>query len=102
MAETQPIADGMPTTSIAARKAFPDWLRPAALLSVLSTIFGADIRSLGAFRIVLGVVVLIDVASRWSEIRIHYSDEGILPRDDAIVGINDWRWSLLFVNGTEV
>lgn len=62
--------------------------------------FGADLRSLALLRIVLASIVLLDVAGRAQNIRVHYADAGILPRDVALDGINPWRWSLYFISGS--
>lgn len=43
-------------------------------------VFGADLRSLGVFRIVLALLVLADLANRATDMTAHYSDRGILPR----------------------
>jgi hypothetical protein len=62
--------------------------------------FGADLRSLAALRIALALIVLADLAGRATNLRVHYSDEGILPREVLIESLNPWRWSLNLVNGT--
>jgi hypothetical protein len=62
--------------------------------------FGADLRSLAAFRVVLGVIVLLDLVGRSSDARVLYSDEGILTRSDAQAYISDDRWSFMFANGS--
>lgn len=66
----------------------------------IGEIFGADLRSIALFRIALGLLVLIDLGGRVANLRVHYSDEGILPRDLLIPDLNPWRWSLLLANGT--
>src|SRR3712207_8613651 len=45
-----------------------------------SDVFGADLRSLAAFRIVLALVVLSDLASRATDLVVHYTDDGLMPR----------------------
>ena len=70
------------------------------LLALLSRMFGADLRSLAVFRMVLGLVMLFDLLGRWSDVAVHYSDRGLLSREEAIDGLNPWRWSLYFVNGS--
>lgn len=69
-------------------------------LSLLGGMFGTDLRSLAVFRMVLGLVMLFDLLGRWSDVAIHYSDQGLLSREEAIDGLNPWRWSLYFVNGS--
>jgi hypothetical protein len=64
-------------------------------------LFGADLRSLAALRIVLAALVLGDIASRTPDLYAHYTDEGILPRtallDEGV--IRPWQFSLNLVNG---
>ena len=43
-------------------------------------LFGADLRSLAAFRVVLASLVLVDLATRATDFYAHYTDTGILPR----------------------
>lgn len=62
---------------------------------------GADLRSLAALRIFLGLVLLMDLASRIPNLRVHYTDDGVLPRNIAIANLHPWRWSLSLYNGTE-
>ncbi|APR76992.1 Hypothetical protein A7982_02339 [Minicystis rosea] len=49
---------------------------------LLARLFGADPRSLAAFRIALGGALLVDLAQRAPDLRAHYTDLGILPRAD--------------------
>lgn len=46
----------------------------------LTEVFGADLRSLAVFRMVLGVLVLADLVNRSTDLVAHYTDEGIVPR----------------------
>lgn len=46
----------------------------------LAEVFGADLRSLAVFRIVLGVLVLADLANRATDLVAHYTDAGVTPR----------------------
>ena len=56
----------------------------------LLEIFGADLRSLAALRIVLALTVLFDLASRATNLAVHYSDGGILPRSVQAEKIDPW------------
>ncbi|MGI8861087.1 MAG: HTTM domain-containing protein [Rubrobacteraceae bacterium] len=64
-------------------------------------VFGADLRSLAAFRIVLGLLVLADLALRATDFHAHYTDAGVLPRSQAIESglIDAWEFSLYLING---
>jgi hypothetical protein len=66
----------------------------------IAQIFGADLRSLAVLRIVLASIVLLDLAGRFQNIRVHYTDAGVLPRQVLISELNTWRWSLYLINGT--
>ena len=63
-------------------------------------IFGADLRSLAMLRIVLALTVIVDLASRATNLAVHYSDGGILPRRIQVDMLSPWSFSVNFVNGT--
>ena len=52
----------------------------AFLGTLLERWFGLDTRSLAAFRIGFGVIVVLDVANRIPDLIVHYTDAGALPR----------------------
>ena len=63
-------------------------------------IFGADLRSLAAFRIVLAALVLVDLASRAPDLYAHYTDRGVLPRSILLQeALNRWQVSLNLMSG---
>src|SRR5829696_28443 len=64
-------------------------------------IFGADLRSLAAFRMVLAGLVLLDLAGRAPDLYAHYTDRGILPRDILLQEalLNRWQFSLNLMSG---
>lgn len=60
-----------------------------------------DPRSLHAFRISLGIVLLVDVIVRATSLDAHYTDTGALPSALVAQGYEGtWRWSLHFISGT--
>lgn len=61
-------------------------------------LLGADLRSLALFRVVMAMVVLFDIMSRLSSVRVHYSAEGVLPRSLLVDSFVRWRWSLNLIN----
>ena len=63
-------------------------------------IFGADLRSLAAFRIVLAAIVLADLAGRATDLTVHYTDDGVLPRSMVLRELNEWQFSVNLMNGT--
>src|ERR687893_102041 len=63
-------------------------------------IFGADLRSLAVFRIVLALLVLADLANRATDLYQHYTDAGVLPRTALIEEVlSPWAFSLNLMNG---
>src|ERR671911_1258844 len=63
-------------------------------------IFGADLRSLAVFRIVLALLVLTDVANRATDLYQHYTDAGVLPRTVLVEDVlSPWVFSLNLMNG---
>jgi hypothetical protein len=71
------------------------------LRRLLVRLFGLDLRSLGLFRILLALVLLIDLARRATDLRAHYTDEGVLPRDAAIqYALRPAQVSLHLMNGS--
>jgi hypothetical protein len=49
------------------------------LRSLWRTYFTIDVRSLGLFRILFGVVLFADLGRRWVDLRVWYVNSGILP-----------------------
>jgi hypothetical protein len=63
-------------------------------------VFGADLRSLAAFRVVLAVLVLADLANRATDLSAHYADKGVLPRTVLLEEVlSPWAFSLNLMNG---
>jgi hypothetical protein len=63
-------------------------------------IFGADLRSLAVFRIVLALLVLTDLAIRATDLYQHYTDAGVLPRTVLVEEVlSPWVFSLNLMNG---
>ena len=64
-------------------------------------LFGVDLRSLAALRIVLGLLVIADLILRSTDFYAHYTDAGVLPRSQVIEEglIADWKFSLFLING---
>ena len=63
-------------------------------------LFGADLRSLAAFRVVLASLVLVDLATRATDFYAHYTDTGILPRTVLLEQVlSRWGVSVSLMNG---
>ena len=65
--------------------------------------FGLDLRALALLRILLGLILLVDLAVRLTDLRVFYSDSGVLPRADLLgkvaTGSTPWLVSLHMVSG---
>ena len=69
----------------------------------IAEIFGADLRSLAAFRIVLALLVLADLAGRSTDLYAHYTDRGILPRGVLVEEVlSPWVFSVNLINGEPI
>lgn len=66
----------------------------------VGTVFGADLRSLALFRIAMALIVLWDVVNRVPNLRIHYTDAGVMPRSLLVDEFVRWRWSVNLINDT--
>lgn len=63
-------------------------------------LFGADLRSLAAFRIVLALLVLVDLTNRVFDFYAHYTDAGIMPRTVLLEEVlSSWAVSVNLMNG---
>ncbi len=67
----------------------------------LALLFSIDLRSLAAFRIGLGLLILVDLKVRYASLDAHYTDAGVLSRAALITrfaGVD--FWSLHLASGT--
>jgi hypothetical protein len=48
---------------------------------VFADVAGLDLRSLAVYRIGLALILLVDLFIRFGDLRAHYTDEGLLPRE---------------------
>ena len=65
----------------------------------LRRIFSLDLRSIALFRIMLGSLLLLDLILRSADLRIFYTDEGILPRQTWLDLTHKWHWSIHAASG---
>ncbi len=56
----------------------------------LAYLCSLDLRSLAAFRIALGMVLLCDLALRWSWIDMLYTSQGVLPAEVWFRSVDNW------------
>ena len=70
----------------------------------MKRVFGLDLRSLALFRIMLGVLLMVDTSMRIGDLKAHYSDQGVLPRNVLIDPtsnlLSDFAASLYFISGS--
>ena len=65
--------------------------------------FGIDLRSLALFRICVGIILLIDICVRFSDLTVHYVDSGVLPRDVATKEtLSIWVSSFHLITGSAI
>ena len=69
---------------------------------MLQRLFAIDPRSLALFRICIGLVLLVELLTRGSDIQLHYSDLGVLPREALwqLFLLSEWHWSLHTLTGS--
>ena len=68
---------------------------------LVSESFYIDLRSLALFRVGVGMVCLYDLIMAWTELRIFYTDWGVLPRNLLLEGsgYEYYLWSLHNISG---
>src|ERR1043166_8836327 len=68
---------------------------------LLQNPFAIDLRSLALFRIVLGLLILMDLFIRTQDLRVHYTDAGMFPRE--ALGADYWNyfpWIFYYLSGS--
>ena len=77
-----------------------DWSVQHWAYAKVLEIFGADLRSLATFRIVLALLVLSDLVNRATDLSAHYTDAGVMPRTVLVEQLlSPWAFSLHLMNG---
>ncbi len=61
--------------------------------------FAIDLRTLALFRACLGATLFADLCMRLVDLRVFYTDGGVMPRDWTMAGNGLWRLSLHLING---
>jgi hypothetical protein len=72
------------------------------LTATLDRLFGIDGRSLAAFRVAIGALLVADLVTRARDLEAHYTDTGVLPRDafHRLFAWSEWQWSLHLWTGS--
>ena len=62
---------------------------------------GIDLRTLAALRVGLAAILLIDLLGCLPDITAHYTDNGLLPRDQLVTKLmHDLQFSLHLMSGS--
>ena len=64
--------------------------------------FSIDYRTLALFRVVLGILLLVDIWQRSQYVDVFLSDNGVLPRESVLAWFKDATYSLYFINGSPI
>ncbi len=63
-------------------------------------LLGIDLRSLGLFRILIGLLIMLDLCVRATSIGAHYTDAGVVPRQLVFdYGEQPWFFSFHMLSG---
>src|SRR5919107_3408367 len=77
-----------------------DWSAQHWAYAKVVEIFGADLRSLATFRIVLALLALSDLIIRATDLTAHYTDAGVMSRVDLLQQVlSPFAFSLDLLNG---
>ncbi len=68
-------------------------------LTLFRQVFSLDMRSIALFRVLLGSLLLLDLALRSVHMKAFYTDDGVLPRKLYLELTNRWYWSLHGASG---
>ncbi len=74
---------------------------PDSEVSLFHQVFSIDLRSLAALRVVIGLILIIYVLGEFPNIKLLYSDQGILSQAVNRQLIGGGYWSLYWINGTD-
>ena len=70
------------------------------LRQTLLDLFSIDLRTLALTRVVFALIVLVDLLSRLSDLKVFYSDDGVMPRAAVHENLpHSWFISLHFLSG---
>ncbi len=96
MATTSKSPQPKRTSAAVSKPSSTQWAR-----GKIAEVFGADLRSLAALRVVLALLVLADLALRATDFYAHYTDDGVLPREQLLAGglLDTSAFSFAFANG---
>src|SRR5262245_48983619 len=69
--------------------------------ATLRDLFGIDARSLAMFRMVMGALLLVELAIRVTDLNVMYTDAGMFPRAEICRRATTiWNWSFHFGSGS--
>ena len=67
---------------------------------LFSPVITFDLRGLALFRIVLGLIVTVDLITRWMDLKWFYTDEGFWPRNFPFLIDGEYFFSLHMLDGS--
>jgi predicted DCC family thiol-disulfide oxidoreductase YuxK len=71
------------------------------ILELIKRTFSFDHRSIGLYRILIGLLVVADVIYRWEDLGSFYTDMGLIPRATFVSEMSmPWSFSLHLANGS--
>lgn len=70
------------------------------ILSVLEGFFAIDLRTLAFVRVLTGLVILLDLASRARDLEAFYTDLGVVPRKFLLSSTTEWTFSVFALGGS--
>ncbi len=68
-------------------------------IALLRRVFSLDLRSIALFRVLLGLLILVDLLLRSQHLSTFYTDNGVLPRTAWLELTHRWHWSLHSASG---
>jgi hypothetical protein len=71
----------------------------SGMLGAVTRAVGVDKRSLALLRVSLGVLSLLDLCARATDLQAHYGQLGVWPLVHAVDTLSEYTFSLHFANG---
>ena len=72
----------------------------ARSIHFIFTLLSIDSRSFTLGRVFTGLIIIVDALLRCQNLREHYTDGGILPREFRMADMRWWEWSVHLTNGS--
>jgi predicted DCC family thiol-disulfide oxidoreductase YuxK len=70
------------------------------MFKLIKSSFSLDLRTLALYRVLMGIIVMLDVLNRVPDLRAFYTDSGLIPRATFVSSMaQPWSFSLHLANG---